>query len=790
MLLFVFSTVIVFFWDALFTGVVYAQRDLCRYFIPVWNFNVESLRAGQLPFWNPYIFCGTPQLAHPQTCVFYPPTVLFHLFGVLDGLNPYIAGHVAAAALFMYLWMREWGIGTSGAVLAAFAYALSGSMLSGIGVPVTLCSSAYLPLAMLFLRRTLMHRQLWPAACLALTLLLMFLAGDPIVFFGTSVVIGAFVLCRFFETVVRERRVRPGIVFRPALAMLIFAGCAMFQLLPFLESAARSRGAMMPYTEAAMWSFLPQNWLGLAVPFVHDPEAMHWVHMIRQGGVERYYAGIATLVFGAYALSGLQKRRTVMCLGLAAIAGVMVMGRSTPLYKILCDLVPFASDVRHPVRYFFIVSFAVSCLAGTGFDRFLDSPKEPSTGRGARAFFVLGACSAILVGLLSVAIMMRLHEPLWRLISRGLPGSEDVEVAAYSIGNLNSAMHSALRIFMFLGGTVVAARSYCTRGTDRRAATAIIIGLLLLDMYTANRPSEPFMDKTEFLSSSPIMEELKKDAGLWRVMPSPKMRVLGDAPQQGALKEHVRAGKLRVSTDLNMYFGIPSVSGYESSRPPGIEIFEDRLMMLKDIGAYQALDLVNAKYITSKMGGGLAVPAKFKKLVTTEKADLYQNTEHLPRAFLVEKAEKVPDIRTAMHRVFLTTFRPREVVYIESGGDVLPGGVSGPSAAAAADPEGVTITHYDNLDVRMRISAQGGRWLLLADAYEPNWKAEVNGMPVDVYRADGIFRAVQVPAGESEVRFHYVPTRFYAGSVISALVLLLLAVGLIAERKIALKYVK
>jgi len=47
--------------------------------------------------------------------------------------------------------------------------------------------------------------------------------------------------------------------------------------------------------------------------------------------------------------------------------------------------------------------------------------------------------------------------------------------------------------------------------------------------------------------------------------------------------------------------------------------------------------------------------------------------------------------------------------------------------------------------------------VVLNDVWHPWWFAEVDGTPVPLLRANGIFRAVAVPAGEHEVRFVFRP---------------------------------
>ena len=46
---------------------------------------------------------------------------------------------------------------------------------------------------------------------------------------------------------------------------------------------------------------------------------------------------------------------------------------------------------------------------------------------------------------------------------------------------------------------------------------------------------------------------------------------------------------------------------------------------------------------------------------------------------------------------------------------------------------------------------------MLTDAHYPGWRASVNGTDTPIARADLMFRAVPIPAGESVVVFTYQP---------------------------------
>jgi uncharacterized membrane protein YfhO len=73
--------------------------------------------------------------------------------------------------------------------------------------------------------------------------------------------------------------------------------------------------------------------------------------------------------------------------------------------------------------------------------------------------------------------------------------------------------------------------------------------------------------------------------------------------------------------------------------------------------------------------------------------------------------------------------------------------------------EGVKITAYSDTAMTISITdnPEGG-YLIIKDAWYPGWVATVNGQPERVYRANVMFRAVHVPAGDSTVMLSFQPT--------------------------------
>jgi hypothetical protein len=116
----------------LFGGRLLISGDNLQQNYPLHVLVGSMYRHGQLPFWNEYIFSGTPLMAGFNAGAFHPLT---GLFVILPGRAAWLATEVilfSAIAIGMYVFLRALALSTAACFLGAATFAFAGPVLSQV----------------------------------------------------------------------------------------------------------------------------------------------------------------------------------------------------------------------------------------------------------------------------------------------------------------------------------------------------------------------------------------------------------------------------------------------------------------------------------------------------------------------------------------------------------------------------------------------------------------------------------------------------------------------------------
>ena len=152
---------------------------------------------------------------------------------------------------------------------------------------------------------------------------------------------------------------------------------------------------------------------------------------------------------------------------------------------------------------------------------------------------------------------------------------------------------------------------------------------------------------------------------------------------------------------------------------------------------------------------------------------IYRTLDGLPRAYLAHDVVGAADVDEAVAAL-------PAVLAAAPGSTVVVEGLPSVDGQPAPDDR-AEIVAYAPERVVVETKSVAPAVLVLSDTYYPGWTATVDGVAAPIYPANGLLRAVPVPAGAHTVIFSFEPTGWRWGLALAVLGLLgcgvVLAVG-------------
>ena len=769
--------------------------DPATQYYPWYAFLGESLRAGDIPAWNPHQFSGAPFAADPLSgWTYLPAMLLFAFLPLAAAAKAYAFLTLFLAGLFAYALARALGMGTAGASLAAVAYEYNGFLyLQNICCLPYAAVLAWLPLAILGVEtairsRDRMERILWwGISGLGLSQILAAWLGQGSYY--ALLALGSYVVYRTVLSPpdnIRGLRDRlSGCVLHGGAVLVFGFGLAAAGVLPRLEYNALSNLAG-GYSEADVTAGEAGGWA-----------ARDWGLLLEPGF---WYAGFTVLALALVAPVVSGRRYSVpFFAGLCLCALILSGPGPTPLHSALY-LLPYIERLHphDPDRIMLIFYLGSSLLAGA-------------------ALTVLGEKAGRKPLLLLLPVLAALLLAAAKILPPPIEAAPDGTALARGWGALSSVLYeggvpvpAGLLLALVLAVFLVPAYALLP---DRRAVLrGLVLTLLVLvvfaDLLAASRAmivEHPYavgvkMDLDEYYRPSGAArflqargeEEEFRYFGFgpkyveWGTISTP---VLFRDPATLALEPNNRAMPLGLQ-NVQGYNAV-SVAGYgEYMRAlNGVEQNYHHADVLDRELDSPLLDLLGARYAIvpadappeNQAGLRLVLQSEHPVVYEDGQSKVLENEDALPRAWIVHSARQVSTRQEALDLLSAEQVDPRETALLED----IP-----PEMSEPEDPSGdrVSITEYgaDSMQLESATGAPG--LLVLGEVYYPAWKAYVDGEPAPVYLTDHLLRSVPIPAGEHIVELRYESWTLWAGMAISlftltALIVLAVATGAQRWRK-------
>jgi hypothetical protein len=820
----------VFFWRAIFQGrklvpgdIIYSDPVYAGYappgltranntllydqayqFYPWRVYTVQALQQGFLPWWNPYVYSGAPFLAADQPAVFYPLNVLTYVLSAADAALATALARLLIAGLTTYWFLRTIGAGRFGALLGGISYAFGGFMVVFLGHPHTNVAT-WLPALFLTLEWLYRKSDLQHVALVALVTAAQLTGGHAELCLYTLTAGALYYLLRVVSAWWGKQRL-PLSAARPwkpvalhilsfSVAMILGFALASIQLLPFLEWLQQN--AELDLRLATKGAHLVRvglrHWLaGLPLMILPNlfgnptwPSAAQSFLPLWNFVEQTLYVGIVALalaVGGAIAcprLTGGDGAKTrastpparvetaggqggdmgwpwetqVLFMGVLALTALGAALR-WPIFDWINQLPLFS--IAAPGRLRLIYTFSVSVLAGLGASRLSDSDVESSLTRRVRG---------LLMGLATLAVAVLVFTR-WAL-NRALAGSTTIgfgealatqqlsaDAVQWAFGLTNLSMYWP--IFIALAAFVVFTL-YQRRVLNRRMMQVLVLLLVVADLFAFGINYHTTVGQELIFPETPALKLLQSDEGLFRVVGT----------------------SIDLTPNSCMMYGLQDVRGLDFPDRRYLQLCQaiggqDRLgygIVFTEQLQPRLLGLMNVKYVLTSSNLDEKVLSHLTLLAVDKDIRIYQNQSFLPRSFIVHRARIVGAAQEALAVLQAQDLDLSNEIVLEEA----PPPDFGASLQTAAQATS-EITRYDPNHVTVTASTSVNGFLFLSDRYDPGWKAYVDGVEAEVYRADYVFRAVYLRAGQHKVDFVYAPRSFALALPISVLAALSLAI--------------
>jgi hypothetical protein len=751
----------VLFWPVLFGGRTLFGRDITPFFYPMKHVLVESIRSGTVPFWNPGIANGEPFFASLQPGVLYPGSLLLYLIPLSVSFDWLIVLHYPLAGVGLYLLLRRSGRSAAAAWVGAAAFMLGGYLVSIGNFPNNLQTVAWIPWLFWAWDRFLEQPVAGRLAVFSGLCAIAFLGGEPQMLGLSLLWVFLHGALRIEERQLSRWRQVAGFAAAGAVALALVA----VQLIPFVEFVAHSvRTMAVDMSYASARSLEPAGLVHLWIPPVLDAGVHDFTtRFLAASSTPWILSPYPGAVAGGLALVGIGfvgGRRAAFWTGSALLGVLFALGASSPAYRFLFDTVPLLRPFRYPEKFLLLPAMAIAVLAAAGADAAIES------GRRIRASAILGV-GAALFGMVATGLTL-----MPNLIVETCGGP--IREAALCADPLTAARLYAGVSFRLclLAGLAALAIGTGGRGRLRPEAVVGLLGMLVVaDLIAAHARVNPSVESRVY--AVPAWPARALDG----IGADPQAYRFRGSPHEAAMGNVVTVPGAHELTNLYLDFetmgpNVGQLAGY--LHQDGLQGVELRSVAMTNDAAVNGwaqdpvrfLRAMNVRWYADPTSAadsltGLRIVARHPDLPLR----LFEVPDPLPRAYLVSDWEQARSPGAALSRTLEAGFPLGKTVVLEES----------PQADLLGGTGQVLEADYRLNQIRLKTRTTGPMVLVVNDRHYPGWKARVNGVDVPMLRAGGIFRAVVVPQGDTQVEFIFRPSRLLPGALLSILGLLALA---------------
>jgi Bacterial membrane protein YfhO len=747
------------------------QVDLLAFWFPRWCALGTSLAHAHIPTWLPNQFGGVPFASDPQSGWLYLPVMLLFItlscaraFGLFIVLQPVLAG------LGLYWFFRNEGLGRPAATVGGLTLALS---MSGSVVALSLPFAGMLAWTAMTLAavsgflhaRTLPGRMAWFVfAELSLSQIAAAHLTDGLLI-GAGIV-GLYMLARSFVQVrARER----------SLGSAAFSVVAVFAAFPVL-----SAGILLPRLDLLSrtpigYGYVKMGQIANQLSGTNGPPPIYfrgvgpWWGTSFARGPGGYVGAVAILLVPA-ALWSRRWRVTAGAFALGGLAG-WVLNLDTLIASSRVRTFVLAHRIgelwlRSPYRFRYLLVVAFAALAGYGTQAWLDMARaEDRRAVIRRAIWLVPAFLVFVIAPLIAGSSLTDYVPFAVGLAYGVPL---LLMAARGRSWAPIALAGLVALELTVVGLVAQLGPIPGNSPDRLEEVASS-GL----GHSFPKFHAPFISPADYLTPGPIGQKLIQARGDYGRYLSLSPSIATKSPR-GFLFHQDPPHWPAYENGRSILFGINEIQGYspvQEDRYWRLVRFVDRTApIFYNSATFQTINpellrLFGVEWVIfpPQLSGRPGVVAR------EEGYSLVRLPHPAARASVVSTWLVVPP------GTGLVTVARQSIDLVEDPRLRSPRLVR---VGAAITETNAVYVESSPAHIRIQADAHDRALLVVRNAWDPNWRATVDGRPAKVLVADYMMQGVALPPGHHVVELTYRDTAIGTGLLVSGVAWLILLLGL------------
>lgn len=731
--------------------------DVIHHQYPYRLFYQRNILKGKVPLWNPHQFCGAPFNGNDQSSIFYPFQFLFYRF--LDAPSAYTwlaFMQFFLGGLFMYLLMRFEGAGHSGGLLSAIIFMFNGCAI--VWMPNTTFQSPGIWLPLILLLAGISYRRKKILAALLCSVVIGTLLTAGLLQYASYALFALLMYTGWHMLLKRKDFAHAKFIFISS-AIMVALGVAISTAHVWPVKTLSSLIYRVPRPPVGLhFNGLPAKYLKTIIfPDLYgSPIDMTYNNPVPYMSTNFFIpaAALALCVF-AFIMVFFKRiparKRTaalfyfiLMIFALAAMFG-------NPVYAFYYYLVPGAKTLKVS-RIGYLFTFGASASAGFGL--FAIKTFVQSIVARACANSIVCADSSIHSDDPEATDDENLNN---------LEVSDELNDSNLEI----TAPHAASSFTDYLRKPYLAAPTLVSIILILVVSYCLIPWAIKYSTFSERKYLYPEVDSIKFLKEI-------KDGDKWRVF----------SPDRPAT----------IYPNVSMALGLDDIRGYDSLNLSNYGALFDAILSkgkskvprlavtiaeLPGLISSQQLNWLNVRYIiTTARVDPKRVPW-YDVMSFNNGISILRNKRAYGRAFFPDEYAVIANDEEVIDRISENGYKPDKIIYLSKSLDFMKLSKLPTGNLIKPDMYLFKFNAWEPGYIEMEASIPTQKAMFFSETFYPGWKASIDDVPVEIVRANAVFRAVPVPAGKHVLKMWFAPRDMIWGFYISLIFLSFTAIAII-----------